>query len=161
MGDAMTTHERAELDNHITGGGSPGIIDEAENFGAPILLAWTMLDKQHSPLAAAITEAVNKAVDEEGYRSITAITLLKNFYKSAIAADAVQKRAYEEFTRGWVQGVDAQEMDAPNAAEDVDWENEHFSYMLGHLSGDFAYNFNWATPYEKDSDEADEADIAK
>jgi hypothetical protein len=155
MGDGMTTRESAALDNHITGGGSPGLADGVENFGAPILLAWAMLDKQHSPLAAEITEAINKAIDEDGYKSVTAITLLKSYFRSTVEADVPQKKAYEEFARGWEAGAACVQLDTPSATEDTGWENEHFSYMLGHLAGDFASDLDWATPFEKEDDVED------
>lgn len=155
MGNGMTTQERTNLDDHITGGGSPGLADEAEDFGAPIVMAWYMLDGHRSPLPAELVEAIDKAIDEDGYKSVTAITLLKGFYGKFDGSIATA-----EFARGWLKGVDMEELNPVNATANGNWEVEHFSYMLGHLSGDFAYNLNWATPYEKTEEEADEAAVA-
>ncbi|MFD8340522.1 hypothetical protein ACFV42_49295 [Streptomyces solisilvae] len=145
--------ERADLDSHITGGGSPGIADDVLP-AAPVVLAWYMLDKRHCPMAPELVEAIEKAINEDGLESPTALALIKGYYKSTFrATDPVQHDAYEAFARGWLAGVESEALELESTSGD--FEAGHFSYLLGHIAGDLAYNYSWATPYEQD-DEADD-----
>lgn len=151
MGEVPTMQERESLDRHVTGNYGEDSIG-GEPVEIPILLAWQLVDKTHSPLPGDLMNAIEKARAEHPLDSEVATEMLREYYAGAPEGDAERDEARVMFSRGWDAGIERGEVEEALDGSEDGWEVRAFSYLLGHLTGHFAYVLECDSPYEKTSD---------
>lgn len=146
--------ERESLDRSVTGNYGEDSVG-GDPYEVPILLAWALVDKKHSPLPPEVMDAVNRglALSDDEFDNEAVVGILRNYFEGESNADDAEKiEAQKMFSVGWEAGVERMAVEEKVDANQDGWQVGTFSYLLGHLAGHFAYVLEFATPYEKESD---------